>query len=134
MEKEFDKEEFMRNVCACGCNKRGREIILEKIEKYKDSEPEFAKQLIYYRDRLVKDDDKHRDYQKLKEQFNWSEAEQNKKVAETLRAYADKLEERGHHFMIYCKLPNLPIFSGKDEVEAYYSDIEISMVKTPLGG
>jgi len=60
--------------------------------------------------------------------------EVDRRAAEALRAMADKIEQKGPHFIVGCDLPQLPIFSGKDHVERYVSHIEITLVAGPLGG
>ena len=126
----FDKEKFL-NACPCGCSK-SRQAILDGIEKYKDTDPEMVKYLGWHRDHLWATQVKEEEYRRLRRELG--DDELNKKTAECLRAYADKLEEPGHHFMIFCDLPPMPIFSGKDYVEKYHSHIEVHMVAAPLGG
>lgn len=132
MKEEFNKEEFMAACCLCGCDRPGREAILEGIESFKDSNPVLSKQLTYYRDDLFKKDKKDRAYRKHLAEVGSKEL--NRLAAEALRAMADKLEEPGMHFMIHCTLPNMPIFSGKNFYEEYGSAIDITIVRGPLGG
>jgi len=126
----FDKEKFL-NACSCGCTK-SRQVILDGIEKYKDSDPELVKYLGWYRDSLWAIQCEEEEYYKMRRELG--DEKLTKRTAEVLRAYADKLEEPGMHFMIHCKLPPMPLFTGKDDIEAYGSHIEVSMVRGPLGG
>lgn len=126
----FDKDTFL-NSCPCGCSK-SRQSILDGIEKYKDSDPEMVKYLGWYRDQLWKqqvEEDVFRE-----ERHKLGDKEYNKKVATTLRAMADKIEQPGQHFIIHSRLPELPIFSGDDFVDSYTSQLEITLVAHPLGG
>lgn len=130
VEKSFDKEKFI-NHCCPSCNK-GRAIFLEKIEQYRQSDPEMVTWLEEYRDRLWRDEVKKEEFRKLIR--SRTDEQLKKDTATALRAMADKVEEGGMHFMIGCELPKLPIFSGEDDVERYYSNISVSMVAGPLGG
>jgi len=126
----FDKERFV-NHCCPPCNK-GREEFLEKIEFYRDKDPVIVKWLEWHRESLWEDQtkgDTHR-----KESHELGEKEYEKKVVESLRAMADKIEQRGMHFIIGAELPKLPIFSGDDHVEQYVSHIGVTIVAGPLGG
>lgn len=93
---------------------------------------ELKNMLSLYQNRLIRDNEKRENYNNIN--MRYGEKELNKKVAEALRAMANKLEEPGMHFMVHCSLPNLPIFSGKDYVEKYSSSIEVALVAGPLGG
>ena len=126
-EIDFDKERFCKNCCD-QCNK-GRERFLAKIEEYRDKEPEMVQWMEWYRDRLWADQVKSDKYRQ--ESHKLGDKEYNKKVAEALRAMADKLEKRGPHFIVNCELPELPIFSGED---TYCSRIDVTIVAGPLGG
>lgn len=126
----FDKEKFL-NSCPCGCTK-SRQVLLDRIESLKDSDPELVKYLQWYRDDLWARQVKEDEYRRLR--IELGDDKLNEQTVATLRAYADKLEQEGMHFMIYCDLPPMPIFSGKDYVEKYHSHIEVHMVAAPLGG
>jgi hypothetical protein len=126
----FDEEKFC-NHCCPSCNK-GRRLFLDKIKQYKESEPEMVQWLEWHRDRLWRDQIKADKFRSMRREK--SDEQINKEAAAALRAMADKLEENGPHFMIHCELPPMPIFSGSDSVERYFSHIEISMVAGPLGG
>lgn len=130
MKNEFNREKFLKDGCMCGCGRR--ELLLDKIEAFKETDPEVSQFLTYYRDNMVAADAKIMAYHKLRMELGDKEIEG--KAVEALRAMADKLEECGAHFIIYCNLPALPIFSGKDMAESYHSHIEVSMVAAPLGG
>jgi len=69
-----------------------------------------------------------------KERATLGDEEYNKKVAASLRAMADKIEQRGMHFIVGAELPKLPIFSGEDHVERYVSHVAVTIVAGPLGG
>lgn len=121
----FDKEKFL-NSCLCGCSK-DKQSILYGIEKYRESDPMMVRYLEYYRDRLWHDqvmDDKYRQMR-----IDLGEVSLAKKTAEALRAVADKLEERGSHFMTYCELPNIPIFSDE-----FSTRINVVLLAGPVGG
>ena len=126
----FDKEKFCNHCCG-PCNK-GRVLFLEKIEYYREHDPEIVKWLEWHRDRLW--DDMVRGDQFSKERHTLGDEEYNKKVAEALRAMADKIEQPGMHFIVDAEIPKLPIFSGEDHVERYASHIEVTIVAGPLGG
>jgi hypothetical protein len=126
----FDKEKFL-NSCACGCTK-SRQAILDGIEKYRESDPDMVKYLEWYRDDLWNKEVKKQEYNQLTSSF--TDEQLKKHTATTLRAMADKVEQGGMHFMIDCELPQLPIFSGNDAVERYYSHISVTLVAGPLGG
>lgn len=130
--KEFNAEEFINGGCPCGCAKAGRKAILDGIEAFKESNQALSDQLRYYRDHLVRKDEDEIEYRRLRCELG--DLELNMRAAASLRAIANKLEEQGMHFMIHCKLPNMPLFTGKDDVEAYGSSIEVAMVRGPLGG
>lgn len=126
----FDKEKFV-NSCPCGCSK-SRQSILDGIEKYKESDPQMVQYLEWYRDELW-------EKQLADEAFraqchDLGAGEQVKRTVEALRAFADRLEQPGMHFIIHCELPPMPIFSGEDFVEKHHSRIMVHMVKGPLGG
>ena len=126
----FDKEKFL-NDCMCGCTKR-RQILLDKIEQYRETEPEMVQYLEWYRDQIWNDLVDSEEYHQMR--IKRGDDQLNKDTATALRAVADKLEENGQHFMIRCVLPKLPIFSGDDHIERYGCRIEVSMVAGPLGG
>lgn len=127
----FDKEKFL-GACQCGCSK-GRQVILDKIEQAKDSEPELVKYLEWYRDDLWNKQMKDEAYRKLR--YDIGDDQLNKNTIIALRAMADKLEEPGYHFMIHCELPKLPIFAAKiDEPDGYAANISVTLVRCPLGG
>ena len=119
------------NSCSCGCTK-SYQVLFDKIEQYRESEPEMVKYLEWYLDRLWSDYVKNEEYRKMR--VERGDDQVAKDAATALRAMADKLEQNGPHFMISCALPELPIFSGKDSIERYFSHIEVSMVAGPLGG
>lgn len=126
----FDRDRFIKHCCN-PCNK-GREVLLEKIEQYKTSDPEVSQWLQWHvdhlwREQVAKDEYHQMSIDRGNEQFE-------KDAAAALRAVADKLDEKGMHFMIHCELPPLPVFSGKDRVEQYSCDITVSLVAGPLGG
>lgn len=127
---KFDKEKFL-NYC-CGACRKSRQILIDKIEQYKSSEPEMVQYLEWYRARAWQSQVKSENFHKMLNERG--EKQLNKDAAEALRAVANKLEESGMHFMIDCELPLMPIFSGKDHVEKYHSHIEVSLVSGPLGG
>jgi len=129
---EFDAEKFINSGCPCGCARAGRKAIVEGIEAFKETNKSLSDQLRYYRDHLVRKDEEEMEYRNLRQELG--DDSLNKRTAEALRAIADKLEEPGPHFMIHCTLPNMPLFTGKDDVEAYYSSIKVTMVRCPLGG
>lgn len=130
--ENFDAEKFINDGCPCGCGREGRKAILEGIESLKDSNPVLSKQLSYYLNVLMKKDKEQNTYHQLCVSLGNDVVD--KKAAEALRAMADKIEAQGMHFMIYCKLPELPIFSGENDVKAYSSSITVTMVRGPLGG
>lgn len=126
----FDKEKFLMS-CPCGCTK-SRQVILDKIEAARETEPELVKYLEWYRDRLWEDQVKDMKYREEERELGTEEYE--KKVVASLRAMADKIEQKGMHFIIGAELPKLPIFAGDDHVERYHSHISVSIVAGPLGG
>jgi hypothetical protein len=132
MSKEvpFDKEKFL-NACSCGCTKE-RQVILDKIEQYRESEPVMVRYLEWYRDRLWQDVIKNDNWHKMR--VERGDKQLNKDAAAALRAMADKLEQPGMHFMVGCVLPRLPIFDGEDDVERWCSYIEVSLMAGPIGG
>jgi hypothetical protein len=127
----FNKEEFI-NECPCLPCTTSRQLLLDKIEQYRETDPEMSKHLEWYRDRLWQDQIKAGDFREMLR--NRGEDQLNKDTAAALRAMADKLEESGMHFMIRCVLPTVPIFSGKDDHDRYGSYIEVAIVAGPLGG
>lgn len=129
MNSDFSKEEFLNNCCLCGCDKKSRETLLMKIEEFKNSDPDTAKFLIRHRDELVRNDKKQLDYRKLRIDLGDKEVEKRTVIA--LRALADKVEYLGPGLILYCELPEVPIFSGKDD---YFTGIDLSVAKCPLGG
>lgn len=126
----FDKEKFL-NACVCGCTK-DRQVILDGIEKYSVSDPKLAQYLEFYRDSLWDDYVKERTYRQMKSDLGEEQLEKDTVIA--LRAMADKIEQKGMHFMIACELPKLPIFTGDDFVERFESHISVTIVAGPLGG
>lgn len=126
----FDRQRFVTHCCG-PCNK-GREQFLEKIEFYREHDPDIVKWLEWYRDRLW--DDQVRGDQFHKARHELGDPEYNKKVAAALRAMADKVEQSGMHFIVGAELPKLPIFSGDDDIERYAAHIEVTVVAGPLGG
>lgn len=129
MKEEFNKEEFMAACCSCGCDRPGREAILEGIESLKDSNPVLSKQLTYYRDDLFQKDKKDKAYRAHLRDVG--EQEINRQTVEALRAMANKIETRGMHFMLHCTLPTVPIFSGEDDMVA---NITVTLASRPMGG
>lgn len=126
----FDKEKFI-NYCCNSCNE-GRSILLAKIEHYKVADPEIAKWLQWYVDDLWRRQVAHDEYHKMRVERGDDQLEKDAVAA--LRAVADKLEQKGMHFMVHCELPPMPVFSGKDRIEQYNCHIEVSLVAGPLGG
>lgn len=126
----FDKEKFL-NSCPCGCSK-SRQAILDGIEKYRESDPQMVQYLEWYRDSLWRDQVKADKFRALTVERGNDQLEKDAVIA--LRAMADKIEEKGMHFMLGCDLPRLPIFSGDDPIESYSASISVSLVKGPLGG
>lgn len=126
----FDKELFL-NECMCGCTK-SRQILLDKIEQYKDTEPEMVQYLKWHRDRIWNDLIDSEEYRKMR--VERGDDQLTKDTAAALRTVADKLEQSGDHFMVHCVLPKLPVFSGDDPVERYGCRITVTMVAGPLGG
>jgi len=122
----FDRDKFL-NSCTCGCTK-SRHVILDGIEQLKESNPELSKYLEGYRDDLWNQQIREEEYREMSAEMG--EDALNKKAAVALRAMADKIDEPGWHFMIYCNLPLLPIFSGDD----FCSHIEVKMLAAPIGG
>lgn len=129
MNKEvpFDKDKFI-NYCCPPCNK-GRQLLLDKIEQYRESEPDLTQHMEGYRDRLWLDQVKSDQYRQLR--MEKGDEQLSKDVVVALRAVADKIEQSGGHFIIHCELPELPIFSGEDH---YSAIIEVGLVSGPLGG
>lgn len=126
----FDKEKFL-NDCMCGCTK-ARQVLLDKIEQYKDTEPEMVRYLEWYKERAWDDYVRGETYRLMR--VERGDEQLAKDTATALRAMADKLESEGSHFMIGCSLPTLPIFSDEDRVESYSAHISVTMVAGPLGG
>ncbi len=124
---DFDKEKFI-NHCCPHCD-RFRKTMLEKIEQYRDSEPEMVKALIYYRDELwdaqVKNEER-------RARFNVVGEEQLCKDAViALRAMADQIEKGSFALLLHAELPQVPIFSKED---SSISNIEITLAKHFMGG
>jgi hypothetical protein len=126
-EVPFDKDKFI-NHCCIPCN-NSRKLFLDKIEQYRQSEPDMVRYMEWYRDRLWLDQVKGDQYRKLR--MEKGDKQLNKEAAAALRAMADKIEQPGCHFMIHCELPELPILSGDDH---YCAKIDVGIVSGPLGG
>ena len=121
----------MRRVWHSGCTKQ-RQVLLDKIEQYKDSEPEMVKYLQWYVERTW--DDQVRDDTYRQDLRDLGDEEYEKRTVAALRAMADKIEQKGMHFIIGAELPKLPIFSGDDHIERYMAHIKVTIVAGPLGG
>jgi hypothetical protein len=125
-EVSFDRDKFL-NSCLCGCTK-DRQIILDSIEEYRDSKPKLSRQLEYYRDHLWRIQIREDEYRQMR--VDLGDDALNKKTADALRAMADKVEQQGPHFMIFCSLPAVPIFSDGE----FCSSVEVIMLACPVGG
>jgi hypothetical protein len=125
MSAEFDREQFLSSGCVCGCE--ARELLLQKIEQFQDTEPDVARWLSYVRDDKIERDKDARDYHQMVVELGKEGV--RKLTAQALRAMADKVEQNGSHFIMHSRLPKLPIFSDDD----YYAEISLTMVGHPLG-
>ena len=112
MSKEvpFDKEAFL-NDCACGCTKE-RQVMLDKIEQYRATEPVMVKYLGWYRDRLWDDRCKKDDFRKA--ELEMGEEAMRKKTIASLRAVADLLENTSgcNPGIYHCELPEEPLLKN----------------------
>jgi len=86
-EVPFDKERFL-NACSCGCTKE-RQVMLDKIEQYRESEPVMVKYLEWYRDQMWRDQVKTDEFRK---ENHKDEKGLRKKTIASLRAMANLLE------------------------------------------
>lgn len=109
----FDKEKFF-NDCSCGCTKE-RQVMLDKIEQYRDSEPVMIKYLEWYRDQMWDEQVKKDAFRK--EERDIGEEAMRKKTIASLRAVADLLESTSGCWPgIYsCELPEEPLL--KDTID-----------------
>jgi hypothetical protein len=123
----LDKDKLL-NSCMCGCTK-SYQILFDKIEEYRATEPKMVQYLEWYRDRIWDDFVKGEDYRQMR--IARGDDQLAKDTATALRAMADKLEEPGGHFMIGCTLPKLPIFSEEDRMSSH---ISVTAISGPLGG
>ncbi len=115
-----------------------RKFLLKKIEETSKTDPDTCKFLTEYKELLIRELKKQDDYHKFRHEcylvHNDSSKEIKNRMILALRAMAEELETNGMCFEIFCKLPPLPIFSGQNNIESYFSSIEISLVAGPLGG
>lgn len=131
--KPFDKEKFIYDCCREDKINQDHKMILDKIAEYKDKDQDVAKVFTYYRDHLWQHAVEFEVFRQAERDLGRDEY--NKLVAKSLRAMADKIEEKGPHFIISAVLPELPIFKDGDfSVENYMPHISVTMVKCPLGG
>lgn len=126
----FNKEKFLKG-CSCGCTKAYQEGLLDKIEQYRQSEPEMIKYLEWYRDRLWDDQVKSETFRE--EYHKIGEEAMRKKTIAALRAVADLLESTsGCDPGIYsCELPEEPI--AKSLPKNIVDEIKVTL-SYPWGG
>lgn len=125
--EEFNKEKFI-NHCCFGCN-GFRRTMLEKIEQYRELEPEIVKALMYYRDYLWNAQVKAEDFRALHSSIGENKLREDSVTA--LRAMADQIESGDFALILNAELPEIPIFSGKDKS---FTNIEITLAKHYIGG
>ncbi len=132
-----DLDNFINRECDVAGNQH-RKFLLKKIERTSKTDPDVSKLLTEYKELLVNQLKKQDDYYKFRHEcylvHNDSSKEIKNRMILVLRAMAEELETNGMCFEIFCKLPPLPIFSGPNNIESYFSNIEISLVAGPLGG
>jgi hypothetical protein len=108
-EVPFDKEKFL-NDCMCGCTKE-RQVMLDKIEQYRETEPVMVKYLEWYRDHMWREQVKKDAFRK--ENHKDEEAMRKKTIA-SLRAMADLLETTSGVWpgIYHCELPEEPLLKN----------------------
>lgn len=107
--------------------------ILEKIEWAKaHGDKDLENMLTWYNEMRMKGQEEDRVFRNL--QSRYGDKEVNKMAATALRAMADRLENPGAGFMTHCVIPTVPIFGDNKWPDDWFSHIEVSLMRGPIGG